>query len=227
MIHHISGIDRLYDTVFIDFDGTIADTCEGISNAVRHMFSCIGMEENDPKNILAFIGPPIKHHLMERYGFSEQQAADAYTHFLAYYREKGLLESRLFPGIKDVILQIKASGKTLYIATSKPEWMAHKLLGEFDLIQHFHGLFCANHENGIFEKTQVLQNAFKLLKQAPQNAVMVGDRYHDIEGAKAVGIDSIGVLYGYGDDAELTEAGSDYLVDTVRDLAQLLGGENL
>lgn len=104
--------------------------------------------------------------------------------------------------------------------------MAHHLLGEFGLAQYFDEIFGADHENGISNKAQVLQNAIKRLGSTPQNAVMVGDRYHDIEGAKTVGLDTIGVLYGYGDEDELTKAGSDYLADNIDDLAQMLGGTN-
>jgi phosphoglycolate phosphatase len=226
MIHNISGKDRRYDTVFFDFDGTIADSGEGCVNAVRHMFSSIGMEENDEKRLLAFVGPPVKHHLKDCYGFDDQQAAEAYAHFSSYYRSKGLKECRLFSGIEDALKRIRAAGKTMYVATSKQEYMARKLLGEFGLASYFDRIFGADHENGISNKAQVLQNAVNVLGGLPQNAVMVGDRYHDIEGAKAVGLDSIGVLYGYGDEDELTKAGSDYLVDSINDLAQMLGGTN-
>ena len=225
MIHHISGVHKIYDTVFMDFDGTIADTCEGILKAVNFMFSRIGMEKNDEKELLLFIGPPVKQHLMDRYGFHEQQAIDAYAHFREYYCETGLYESRLFPGVEDAIKGIKALGITLCVATSKPEIMARTLLEKFGLVPYFDGIFCAVLEKGLVSKTQVLQYGFECLGGKPQSAVMVGDRYHDIDGAKAVGIDSIGVLYGYGHYDELTEAGSDYLVDTPDDLVRLLEGD--
>jgi len=224
MIHNISGKDRDYDTVFFDFDGTIADSGEGCVNAVRHMFSCIGMEENDEKRLLAFVGPPVKRHLMQSYGFDDQQAAEAYTHFSSYYRIKGVKQCRLFPGIEDALRRIQASGKTLYVATSKQEYMARDLIGQYGLASYFDDIFGASHASGISDKTQVLQDAARRLGGLPQNAAMVGDRYHDIEGAKAVGLDSIGVLYGYGDEDELIKAQSDYLVDSIDDLVQMLGG---
>ncbi len=225
MIHTISGKDRLYDTVFLDFDGTIADTCEGILKAVNYMFSRIGMQICDEKELYKFIGPPIRHHLMDYYGLGEQQATDAYVYFREYYRETGLFESSLYPGIRDAIISIKALGKTLCVATSKPDIMARTLIEKFGLTRYFDGIFCADHENGIYNKTQVLLYGFERLGGKPQSALMVGDRYHDIEGAQAVGIDSVGVLYGYGGYDELTEAGSDYLVDTPDDLVRLLEGE--
>lgn len=226
MIHNISGKDRRYDTIFFDFDGTIADSIEGCVNAVRHMFSCIGMEENDERRLQAFVGPPVRHHLKECYGFDDKKIDEAYAHFSAYYRSKGLKQCRLFPGIEDALKRIKASGKTLYIATSKQESMAHHLMGVFGLTEYFDKIFGADHENGISNKAQVLQNAIERLGDMPRNAVMVGDRYHDIEGGKAMGLDTIGVLYGYGDEEELTKAGSDYLADSIDDLVQMLGGTN-
>ncbi len=225
MIKHISGKNSRYASVFMDFDGTIADTCEGILNAVKHMFAKIGMDINDEKSLYAFIGPPVKHHLMDAYGFSEEQAAGAYAYFTEYYREKGLMQSRLFPGIEETLRHIKASEKTLYIATSKPRPMVMKLVDAFDIARYFDGVYCADHGKGIYSKTQVLQNAFRDLGGKPESAVMVGDRYHDIEGAKAVGIDSVGVLYGYGGYDELVQAGCDYIAETMRDLAVLLGGK--
>ena len=225
MIHRISGKDKHYDTVFIDFDGTIADTCEGIINSVQYMFDHIGMKENDEKELLKFIGPPVKHHLMDYYGFSEPKATEAYAHFREYYRQTGLFQSRLYDGIEDVLGRIKAAVETLCIATSKPRIMASTLIEKFGIAHYFNGIYCADHDNGIYNKTQVLQNAMKRLARVPINTVMVGDRYHDIEGAIAVGIDSIGVLYGYGDYNELTAAGCDYLADTPIDLVRLLEGE--
>lgn len=226
MIHNISGKDRCYDTIFFDFDGTIADSIEGCVNAVRHMFSCIGMEESDEKRLQAFVGPPVKHHLMQCYSFSEQQANHAYKFFLEYYLDKGVNQCRLFSGITDALRRIKESGKTLYVATSKKESMACDLIDKYELTPYFKDIFGADHDNGISNKAQVLQNAVKRLGHIPPDAVMVGDRYHDIEGAKAVGIDTVGVLYGYGDENELTKAGCDYLADSIDDLVQMLGGTN-
>lgn len=225
MIHYISGKDEKYEAVFIDFDGTIADTGEGIVKAVRHMFSCIGMEESDEARLRAFIGPPVKHHLMACYGFGDELASQAYACFIGYYSEHGLYQSRAFPGVKDALGRIRESGKKLYVATSKREWMTRELLERFNLTRCFHGIFCADHENGISSKAQVLQRAFELLGKKPRRAVMVGDRCHDVQGARTVGIDSAGVLYGYGSFAELSGAGCDYIVETTCELAQFLGGD--
>jgi phosphoglycolate phosphatase len=187
------------------------------------MFSKVGYEENDEERIRSFVGPPIKLHLINAFGFSEEHAAETYAYYREYYLSKGIYESWLYEGIDDALRAIKASGKVLYTATSKPENMAMSVLERFGLQGLFDTVFAARHEDGIFDKTQVLQHAISRLGGAPPHAVMVGDRSHDILGGHAVGIDTIGVLYGYGDRKELMDCSPDFLVDTTADLAVLLG----
>ena len=224
MIHRItSKAATEYKTVFFDFDGTLAESGKGCVDAVRYMFSRIGMEEYDESRLIQFVGPPVRQHLMNAYGFSPQRADYAYQYFREYYFEKGVKSIRLYDGIVEAISAIKQTGKTLYVATAKTVPMARQLIERFELAPFFSDVFGACHEKGVSNKTQVLQDAVQQLGGVPQHAVMVGDRYHDIEGAKAIGIDTIGVLYGYGDYHELNEAGCDFLVDSVNDLYQLLG----
>ena len=225
MIHNITGKDSsVYKAVFIDLDGTITESGEGCMNAVRYMFEKAGYEENDEVRIRAFVGPPIKMHLINAYGFPEEEAARIYAYYREYYLSKGIYESRLYDGIEDALHAIKSSGKTLYVATSKPEVMAIPILERYGLLGVFDAVFGARHEEGIFDKTPVLEYAMRSLGGAPSGSVMVGDRYHDMLGGRAVGIDTVGVLYGYGDREELMDCGPDYLVDTTADLAALLGG---
>ena len=223
MIENITGKDyTLYQSVFIDLDGTITESGLGCMNAVRYMFEKIGYEENDETRVRSFVGPPIKRHLIQAFGFSEERATETYAYYREYYLEKGIHESWLYTGIEDALRAIRASGKSLYVATSKPEIMALPILERDGLIDLFVGVFGARHEEGIFDKTQVLQNAVKKLG-APPHAVMVGDRSHDIIGGQSVGFDTVGVLYGYGDRKELIDAGPDFIIDSVADLAAMLG----
>jgi len=225
MIHNITGKDSsVYRAVFIDLDGTITESGEGCMNAVRYMFEKAGYKENDEARIRAFVGPPIKMHLINAYGFSEEEAAKIYAYYREYYLSKGIYESRLYDGIEDALRAIKSSGRALYVATSKPEAMAIPILERYGLLGVFDAVFGARHEEGIFDKTQVLEYAMRRLGGTPPGSVMVGDRSHDILGGRAVGIDTVGVLYGYGDREELMGCGPDYLVDTTADLAALLGG---
>jgi phosphoglycolate phosphatase len=222
MIRNITGKDASYRMVFFDLDGTVTDSGPGCINGVRHMFEQIGYAETDEKKLRGFMGPPMKRHLVREYGFSEEQAAEAYVHYREYYDSRGIYENSPYEGIEDAIMSIRASGKDVYIATSKPEKQAMLVLERFSLLKLFTGVFAARHDKNILDKDEVLASAVAELGDV-SGAVMVGDRCFDIFGGKHVGFDTIGVLYGYGGEDELTAAGCDYTVDTVHDLAVLLG----
>jgi len=222
MIRNLTGKEHAYGSVFFDLDGTITASGEGCLNGVRYMFQRIGAAENDENRLKAFIGPSVKRHLQRYYGFSEQETENAYKYYREYYTTKGIFENRLYEGIREAIENIRNSGKAVYVATSKPEYQAIQILERFDMLNLFSGVFAAKHEIGVFEKDEVLEGAVAALGDV-KDAVMVGDRSYDILGGKHVGFDTVGVLYGYGDLNELTEAGCDYIVDSVQDLSELLG----
>lgn len=222
MIKNITGKRNQYSSVFIDLDGTITDSAEGCMNGVRHMFKNIGYNDYDEKELKAFVGPPVKKHLIREYGFSEQHAGEAYAYYKDYYINKGIYENRLYGGIIEAISIIKQSGKSVYIATAKPEQQARIVLEHFRISNLFTDIFAAQHELGIYDKNEILEYAVKRLGGAP-DSVMVGDRFYDIIGGKHVGFDTIGVLYGYGDAKELIGAGCDFTADSPADLAVFLG----
>lgn len=225
MIRSITGKNfGHYTTAFFDFDGTILESGEGVINAVNYMFSHIGIEETDENRLRAFIGPPVKHHLQDVYGMDEALADKAYALFREYYFEKGVHESRLYNKIADTLKSLKKAGIVLYIATCKRETMVPPILAQYGLLDNFSGVFGAWHDIGVFDKTQVLEYALTRIGSFPDNAIMIGDRSHDIIGGRAVGLDTAGVLYGYGDEDELLGAGCDFLLDNVSDLPVLLGG---
>lgn len=223
MIKNLKGKSGRYEAVFFDLDGTITDSGEGCMNGARYMLERIGHPEIGKEELRSLVGPPMTKHLMDEYGFSEEKAAYAYAFYREYYDSKGILENRLYDGIKDALISIRESGKTLYIATSKPEVLAMRVLEYFGIADMFSEVFAARHESGIFYKHDVLEYAVYKLGGAPCS-VMVGDRKYDIIGGKHVGFDTVGVLYGYGDEAELLSADSDYTADSPDDLAVLLGG---
>jgi len=222
MIGNLTGKSSRYSTVFFDLDGTVTDSGQGCLNGVRYMFEKIGFTGYDEKKLKRFLGPPVIHHLISEYGFEKELAEKAYVYYREYYINKGIYENRPYGGIGEAIKKIKDSGKAVYIATSKPLPQALSVLERFGLKELFDGVFGAQPERGITLKKDVLENAIKTIGGAG-SAVMVGDRFYDIEGGKHVGIDTVGVLYGYGDLNELEGAGCDYITDTVDDLADLLG----
>jgi phosphoglycolate phosphatase len=222
MIRNLTGKSSIYSTVFFDLDGTITDSLEGAANGARYMFKNIGYTGYEEKKLKRFLGPPVIHHLISEYGFSKESAAEAYKYYREYYLSKGMYENRVYEGITEAVRKISSSGKSVYIATSKPIPQAMEIARHFGIDGLFDGIFGAQPDLGITLKRDVLENAIKSIGSSG-NAVMVGDRIYDIEGGKHVGIDTVGVLYGYGEFEELEEAGCDYIVDTVEDLSELLG----
>ena len=199
MIKNVTGKrNRGYQTVFFDLDGTITESGAGCMNGVKYMFGKIGYEETDSARIRAFVGPPIKLHLLEAYGFSDADAERAYTYYREYYDSKGMYENRLYDGIGDAIRAIRNTGKQVYIATTKPERLAIPILKRFALYDLFSGVFGARHDRGVINKIHVLEYAVDTIGHTPPDAVMVGDRCFDILGGRHMGFDTIGVLYGYG-----------------------------
>lgn len=223
MIHRITGKTERFDHLFFDLDGTITESGPGILNAVRHMFDRIGFREDDEERLRGFIGPPVVQYLQQAYGFPEDEARRAYGIFREYYDSRGVFENRLYDGIAEAIEDIRRSGKTVYIATAKPDFFAVPILKRFGILHLFERVFAARHEMGIMDKMQVMRYVADEMGPIPYPA-MVGDRRYDIEGGLSVGYATVGVLYGYGSRRELVSAGCDYLLDNVADLPVLLGG---
>lgn len=213
----------MYDCVLFDLDGTLTDPGEGITNSVAYALRQYGIEVPDRTALYKFIGPPLKDSFMEYYGFSAAQAEEAVAHYRDYFAPKGMLENRVYPGVPELLAAVRASGRRVLLATSKPEAFAVKILEHFGLAQYFDGTCGASMDSSRSSKAAVVAYA---LAQAgvtdPRRAVMVGDRLHDVEGAVANGLDCIGVLYGYGDAAELTAAGARYLAATPGEVLRYL-----
>jgi len=227
MINNIAGFDMSkIDTVFLDLDGTVSKSGTSCMNGVKYMFDKIGHRQATKAELNAFIGPTVKVHLRGAYGFSEADAAAAYVYYREYYDGIGIFESTLYEGIADAIESMRDSGKTVYIATMKPEDQAKQILGMYGITHLFCDIFGARHDLGIVHKQMVLERAVQIIGETPKNAVMVGDRNHDVYAGTHIGFGTVGVLYGYGEYEELFGAGCDIIVDSVSDLDILLGRKN-
>ncbi|MBT3319331.1 MAG: HAD hydrolase-like protein [Clostridia bacterium] len=224
MINNITGYDiSKVDTVFLDLDGTVSKSGTSCKNGVKYMFDKIGYRKISETELNMFVGPTIKVHLREEYGFDEAQAAEAYVYYREYYDGIGIFESSMYDGIADAIEDMRASGKTVYIATLKPEDQAKQITEMYGITHLFAGIFGARHDLNIMHKQKVLDRAVQIIGETPRNAVMVGDRNHDVIAGHHIGFGTVGVLYGYGSFDELNDAGCDIIVDSVTDLSTLLG----
>lgn len=214
----------MYKTILFDLDGTLTDPKEGITKSVWYALNKFNINEPDREKLTVFIGPPLYESFMKFYGFSKEQAWEAVGYYREYFSETGIFENIIYDGIPQMLEGLKAKGKELVLATSKPTVFAKQILEHYKLDNYFSLIVGSELDGGRIEKTEVISYVFSLLgRTADKSMVMVGDREHDIIGAKNCEIDSIGVLYGYGSAAEFIKAGATFIVSSVEELGEKLG----
>lgn len=212
----------MYNTVLFDLDGTLTNPGRGITNSVAYALNKFGIETEDKKEFYKFIGPPLLDSFMKYYGFSEEEAETAIAYYREYFRDTGIFENEVYDGIPELLEEIRNSGRKIILATSKPEEFAKRILVHFGLDKYFDFAAGATMDSSRNKKGDVIAYALKESGCSSENAVMVGDRLHDILGAKENGLDSIGVLFGYGSREELENAGADYIAGTVKDIIKFI-----
>ena len=216
--------------ILFDLDGTITDSSEGITKSVQHALKKLGIEENDQAMLRRFIGPPLDESFEKFYGFDKEKALKAVDYYRERYSDKGIYEYVLFDGIADMLEGLKSDGYIVALATCKPEIYVPRILEYFNVDKYFDVAVGSELEGGERRhKNQVIDEVFVRLAAAgladtgnlsetKSQSIMIGDRKDDILGAKASGIDSIGVRYGFAEEQELEIAGADYIVETVEDI---------
>lgn len=214
-------MDKKY--LLFDLDGTLTDPKEGITKSVQYALKAYGIIEEDLDKLCPFIGPPLKDSYMEFYGFNEKDAQDGVYKYREYFSVKGWMENKEYPGIDRMLDALKKSGKHLMVATSKPELFAVKILKHFGMDHYFDFIGGADMEETRVRKADVIRYVLeKNGIEHLEDVIMIGDRKHDVQGAKEAGVECVGVLYGYGDRAELENAGADYIAETVEELSALI-----
>lgn len=216
--------------ILFDLDGTITDSGEGITKAVQYALKHFGINVEDINELKKFVGPPLRDSYMKFYNFDEEKATEGIKVFREYYEEKGMFENSLYDGIVDVLKALKKSGKELIVATSKPEVHAKKILEHFNVDKYFTIIAGADFEETRVKKGDVIKYALDNLRNTLNDnevlnlsqVIMIGDREHDIIGAKENDIKAIGVLYGYGDVVELTQARALKIVSSPEELREIL-----
>lgn len=209
--------------ILFDLDGTLTDPGEGITNSVAYALRKRGFPVPPRSELNRYVGPPLLDAFRDYAGMTASQAETAVSDYREYFRDKGIFENKVYDGIPELLARLCAAGKKPVLATSKPERFARRILDHFDLAQYFFLAAGATMDSSRSRKGDVIAYALSGCPGAgPATAVMVGDREHDILGAKENHLPSIGVLYGYGSRRELTEAGAGAIAETVEDLAGLL-----
>ena len=212
----------MYKYLLFDLDGTLTDPSIGITNSVAYALSKFGINVEDKRTLYKFIGPPLVDAFSEYYGFSKEDSEKATAFYRETFSVKGLFENRVYDGVVEMLEALKNAGKRLIIATSKPEPFTVKILKHFDLLKYFDFVAAATFDSSRNSKDKVIAYALQSLDIKDRSeVVMIGDRHHDIDGARENGIDSIGVLWGFGSREELETADATYIAESIDDLISI------
>lgn len=221
----------MFDYYFFDLDGTLTDPAEGITNSFVHAIKYFGLEVPSYEKLCTFIGPPLVATFQKEFGFGEEKCMEGVKKYREYFAQKGIFENKVYDGIEDLLAQLKKRGKHLVVATSKPEDYSVKILEHFKLAEYFDYVCGSNMDETRSKKEEVIEYALDKCRTAcgdtdkagfdKTKVLMIGDREHDIIGAKKNGLKSCGVLYGYGSRKELEAAGADYIIEAVGGLLEL------
>ena len=213
----------MYDYILFDLDGTLTDPKQGITGCVQYALHKMGIEEPDPDKLTPFIGPPLLDSFHEFYGFNEEQGWQATEYYRERFRVTGWCENEVYPGMDRLLADLKASGKKLAVASSKPQEFVEQILVHFELRPYFDVVVGSGMDGTRTKKEDVVEEALRQLMPEKYDAVaMVGDRKFDIEAAKTYHIGAVGVAYGYAAPGELDKAGADVIAETVEELGKIL-----
>ena len=209
--------------IIFDLDGTLTEPEQGIVASVKYSLEKLGISDYDESELHTFIGAPLAQAYKDRFGFSEEKAKEAVSLFREYYNPKGIFENYVYSGIPQLLSRLFEDGFTLAVATLKPTLASNRVLEHFGLKKYFTVIAGSDPARTDEVKADIIGNALESLgvKDRAQ-AVMVGDRKHDILGAAENGIDSVGVLYGHGTKEELEAAGAKNLASTADELYETI-----
>ena len=209
--------------ILFDLDGTLTDPAIGITNSVKYALNKFGIEVEDRAELYKFIGPPLIDAFIEFYGFEHEKAVKALEYYREYFRERGIFENRIYDGADKMLQKLKENGKKVILTTSKPEPFAKQIIEYFKIDKYFDFVAGATMDETRNEKPQVIEYALKECKIFDtENALMVGDRKYDIEGAHIFNIKAVGVLFGYGSKKELENAKADFLAKDIKELEDII-----
>lgn len=207
--------------ILFDLDGTLTDPKEGITKSFQYALEKMGYEE-DLDNLEKVIGPPLWDSFMDFYGMTKEQADQGVIYYRERYRSVGKFENKVLEGIPELLQELTNAGRRLVVATSKPTDYSVEILEHYDLAKYFDEIVGSNLDGTRIHKTEIIAHVRSLFDLPVEACVMIGDRMHDIIGAKNHQMDSIGVLFGYGSREELTQYGATMIADSVASLRNFL-----
>lgn len=204
----------MHHTILFDLDGTLTDPFDGITRSIRHALVALGVDAPAQPELRWCIGPPLRVSFPKLLGTDDVGRVEA---AVAAYRERygtvGLFENVRYEGVPEMLRTLRDEGRRLFVATSKPRVVAERIVAHFELAPHFERVYGAELDGRFDHKDALLAHLLETEKLAPEHVLMVGDREHDVLGARANGVRALGVTYGYGSLAELNAAGAVATVD--------------
>ncbi len=216
-------MSKNFRTVLFDLDGTLTDSSAGILNCVRYALDKMNWDIPNETVLKKFLGPPLDYSYAEFCGMNAEQVRETVTLHRERYKEYCVTENSLYDGVYEVLERLYGEGLRLAVATSKPERFSVPIVESFGIKKFFTAVCCAPANGADVGKAAVIKNALAACDEDDlSRAVMVGDRFYDIEGAKAVGIASIGALYGYGSRVELEKYGADYIAESPDEIVKII-----
>lgn len=213
-----------HSTLLFDLDGTLTDPREGITRSVQYALAKLGIDEPDLTALEHFIGPPLLQCFMSTYGLDEAMGWQAVNHYRERFRVTGLYENRVFEGVPALLDALQAQGRTLYIATSKPTVFAAEIARHFGFDRYFTRIYGSELDGTRTNKVELLAHLLESEGLAPEATLMIGDRKHDLIGARSNGLQAVAVGYGFGSREELLGEAPAYHFETLADLHRALAG---
>jgi phosphoglycolate phosphatase len=213
----------LYKHIIFDLDGTLSDPREGVYNAYHYAAVKLKLRLPDLNVLSTLIGPPLQKGFSDVFGLQGREIDEAVAAFREYYGERGLFENVLYDGIRELLEELAQTGTPVYVATSKYESYANRVLENFGILHFFTDVAGADYSGHHATKTGLISKL--LLRNGihdPMEVVMVGDTFYDIEAAAELELESVGVTYGFSSYEEIERLNPDYIAETVSELRGLL-----
>ncbi|GGH19667.1 HAD family hydrolase [Paenibacillus segetis] len=215
-------MSRQKENILFDLDGTLTDPKEGITKCVEYALNKFDIHVDHIDQLIPYIGPPLHESFVELGGLSPENALLAVEYYRERFRAVGMFENSVIPGFPELLQYLQDEGYSLYVATSKPTVFAEQILKHFELDHYFKHIVGSNLDGTRSKKQEVIQFVLDENQISPEQAIMIGDREHDIIGAIGCGVESIGVLFGYGSEQELRSAGADHIAAGVEEIRNII-----
>ncbi len=210
-----------YKYYIFDFDGTLVDSSEGIYNSIIFALKEFGIEENDREKLRYFIGPPLFEAFKHIYKVNDDDANWLVAKYRERYKVKSCAESVVYDGVPEMLKALKDKGKKIAIASSKPKQFVDEISKHLGIFDYYDYVSAESFDKTHSSKEDLINNVLEHFGNPPkEDCLMIGDRFYDIDGAKATELDSAGALFGLGEVKELTEAGATYLLNDPMELAE-------